>query len=35
MRERLQRAPDGPEGSVTVAVPFLLASLLLGRCWRG
>ncbi len=30
MRERLQRAPDGPEGSVTVAVPFLLASLLLG-----
>jgi LysR family nitrogen assimilation transcriptional regulator len=30
MRERLQRAPEGPEGSVTVAVPFLLASLLLG-----
>lgn len=30
MRERLQRVPDGPEGSVTVAVPFLLASLLLG-----
>ena len=30
MRERLQRTPDGPEGSVTVAVPFLLASLLLG-----
>jgi LysR family nitrogen assimilation transcriptional regulator len=30
MRERLQRAPDGLEGSVTVAVPFLLASLLLG-----
>lgn len=30
MRERLQRPPDGPEGSVTVAVPFLIASLLLG-----
>jgi len=30
MRERLQRPPEGPEGSVTVAVPFLLASLLLG-----
>ncbi|MGJ7545871.1 LysR family transcriptional regulator [Variovorax sp. LT1R16] len=30
MRERLQRVPDGLEGSVTVAVPFLLASLLLG-----
>ncbi len=30
IRERLQRLPDGPEGSVTVAVPFLLASLLLG-----
>ncbi|MDH6166329.1 LysR family nitrogen assimilation transcriptional regulator [Variovorax boronicumulans] len=30
MRERLQRGPQGPEGSVTVAVPFLLASLLLG-----
>lgn len=30
MRERLQRPPDGIEGSVTVAVPFLLASLLLG-----
>jgi DNA-binding transcriptional LysR family regulator len=30
MRERLQRAPDGLEGSVTLAVPFLLASLLLG-----
>lgn len=30
MRERLQRPPEGIEGSVTVAVPFLLASLLLG-----
>jgi len=30
MRERAQRLPQGPEGSVTVAVPFLLASLLLG-----
>jgi DNA-binding transcriptional LysR family regulator len=30
MRERLQRGPGGLEGSVTVAVPFLLASLLLG-----
>jgi len=30
MRERIQRLPAGPEGSVTVAVPFLLASLLLG-----
>lgn len=30
VRERMQRLPQGPEGSVTVAVPFLLASLLLG-----
>ena len=30
MRERIQRLPQGPEGSVTVAAPFLLASLLLG-----
>lgn len=30
MRERIQRLPQGPEGSVTVAVPFLLASLLMG-----
>lgn len=30
MRERIQRLPQGPEGSVTVAVPFLLATLLLG-----
>ena len=30
MRDRLQRPPEGPEGSVTVAVPFLLSSLLLG-----
>jgi DNA-binding transcriptional LysR family regulator len=30
VRERMQRMPQGLEGSVTVAVPFLLASLLLG-----
>lgn len=30
MRERIQRLPQGPEGSVTVALPFLLASLLIG-----
>lgn len=30
VRERIQRLPQGPEGSVTVAVPFLLASLLMG-----
>jgi LysR family transcriptional regulator, nitrogen assimilation regulatory protein len=30
MRERIQRLPQGPEGSVTVAVPFLLSSLLMG-----
>ncbi len=30
MRDRIQRLPEGPEGSVTVAVPFLLASLLMG-----
>jgi LysR family nitrogen assimilation transcriptional regulator len=30
VRERIQRLPHGPEGSVTVAVPFLLASLLMG-----
>lgn len=30
MRERLQRLPQGPEGSVTVAMPFLLTSLLMG-----
>ena len=30
VRERMQRLPQGPEGSVTVAVPFLLASLLMG-----
>lgn len=30
MRERLQRLPQGPEGSVTVALPFLLTSLLMG-----
>ena len=30
MRERIARLPQGPEGSVTVAVPFLLSSLLMG-----
>jgi LysR family nitrogen assimilation transcriptional regulator len=30
VRERIQRLPQGPEGSVTIAVPFLLASLLMG-----
>ncbi len=30
MRERIQRLPQGPEGSVTLAIPFLLASLLMG-----
>ncbi len=30
VRERTQRLPQGPEGSVTMAAPFLLASLLLG-----
>lgn len=30
VRERLQRLPQGPEGSVTVALPSLLASLLTG-----
>lgn len=30
MRERIQRLPQGPEGSVTVAMPFLLTSLLMG-----
>lgn len=30
MRERIQRVPQGPEGSVTIAVPFLLSSLLMG-----
>jgi len=30
VRERIQRIPQGPEGSVTVALPFLLASLLMG-----
>ena len=31
MKERIERLPEGPEGSVTLAVPFLLASLLTGR----
>lgn len=35
LRERIQRLPQGPEGSVTVAVPFLLASLLLGPVLAG
>lgn len=30
MRERIQRMPQEPEGSVTLAVPFLLSSLLMG-----
>ncbi|BEP92204.1 LysR substrate-binding domain-containing protein [Acidovorax sp. A79] len=30
MRERIQRLPQGPEGSVTIAVPFLLSSLIMG-----
>lgn len=30
MRERFRRLPDGLEGSVTIAVPFLLSSLLMG-----
>ncbi|ARU04680.1 LysR family transcriptional regulator [Comamonas serinivorans] len=30
MRERIKHVPQGPEGSVTVAVPFLLTTLLLG-----
>lgn len=30
VRDRIRRLPQGPEGSVTVAVPFLLASLLMG-----
>lgn len=30
LRERIQRLPQGPEGSVTMAVPFLLSSLVMG-----
>lgn len=30
MGERIRRLPQGPEGSVTIAVPFLLTTLLLG-----
>jgi DNA-binding transcriptional LysR family regulator len=30
MQERIQRSGDGPEGSVTLAVPLLLVSLLVG-----
>jgi len=30
LRDRIQRLPQGPEGSVTVALPSLLASLLMG-----
>ena len=41
MRERIKRLPQGIEGSVTIAVPFLLTTLLLGpviarptcSCW--
>ncbi|WP_027017185.1 LysR family transcriptional regulator [Comamonas composti] len=35
MRGRIQRLPQGPEGSVTIAMPFLLASLLLGPVIAG
>jgi DNA-binding transcriptional LysR family regulator len=35
MRERIQRLPQGPEGSVTVAMPFLLTSLLMGPVIAG
>ncbi|GAA5234492.1 LysR family transcriptional regulator [Verticiella sediminum] len=31
IRERLQRSADSPEGSVTIAIPFLLVTLLMGR----
>lgn len=30
LSERIRRLPQGPEGSVTIAVPFLLTTLLLG-----
>lgn len=30
MRDRIRQLPQGPEGSVTIALPFLLASLLMG-----
>lgn len=30
VRDRVRRLPDGPEGSVTVAVPFLVATALMG-----
>lgn len=35
MCERLQRLPQGPEGSVTIAMPFLLTSLLMGPVIAG
>lgn len=35
VRERIQRLPKGPEGSVTLALPFLLASLLSGPLLAG
>lgn len=31
IRERLQRSADSPEGSVTIAIPFLLVTLFMGR----
>ncbi len=35
VRERVRSLPQGPEGSVTVALPFLLASLLMGPVLAG
>lgn len=35
MRDRIQRLPQGPEGSVTIALPFLLTSLLAGPVIAG
>lgn len=30
IRDRMRRTPEGPEGSVTIALPFMLASLFMG-----
>lgn len=35
VRERVRSLPQGPEGSVTLALPFLLASLLMGPVLAG
>ncbi|KQP49255.1 LysR family transcriptional regulator [Pseudorhodoferax sp. Leaf274] len=35
VRERVRSLPQGPEGSVTVALPFLIASLLMGPVLAG